>query len=1463
MKKFFMVFLLGLMLLSLQACDLFNGEDIDIDDSVQIDLFSSNENAVLSVDPSEIVERGTTVSVETSDIDGYQFLHWLKGSEIKSSEQTYTFDAVEDVTLEAVYEVLSQSSSVTLSADPSDALATMTPSEGFYVGSDVMFNAEPMHGFVFKHWLNLDTNSVLSTEAIFNHTLEGDLNIQAVYDVATTYHSFTYAANIANVTLTGPSESELLVGSPIALEAPSKEGYVFMHWKDVTNDLVMSDEHVYAFTLMHDLVIEAIYHEATYYEVSITSNREHINLALENPMVLAGNEILAEAKTISGLSFSHWEDESGSHVSNDKAYSFIVSEDITLIAIYNVHTSASDAAALALDNFDGDLTFLNTLLEEIISDSFSVTYTFEVKESFDYSTPDVIMTNTIEVTQKYLENNNQTILYNHYRMNSFDLTLDFTVIMVEKPLYVDLYVDLGSIINLLENDLDIDREIFGFEDGLTYVYLPLTKDQLDDGIDSIIDFIYDMLSEALNEDEQDYMDEILSIIENRDFYLDLTWLLNHELMVSDALLFEDIYLDTHLIFEAALLETLLNTMIDEMFDLDLIKDLIGDVTKEEFYDSDEYDELLEVLGLVDGYHISLKTFPYDNQTLHLDIDIYEAFMMFLDPEDLQGLHGIRFTVALNKGATITLPDQTLNAWDVGTDLLNLTIIDELIIFGDRYIDHVDLSVGDTFTLETLRLYGINIYSDTFDETRSQITIIENNDGEKDIVFDLYYAFYDKAVFKAPISYLDLSNLNGFFPESREDMEAINERFEPITLGFIFEALSHLLTMLEEEMVEETKALPTSDLVYQDHPNVQRYPNTYIVSTRYNEWNNERIINYVGSENYLAAFNYFKDSFDNEWSVDAYKDEIYGWYDILAIHEDGMRIYIEIYNSYQYLNAMEIYVSIQEPRPFPSADLIDVDELDWLPRANDTLLRDGGEYTDEFWFSYMTQVNHEDVYNHYIDLMDTNDWTISFQDSYTDGFSIHATYGYYSVDIYSSRRSNIPYMDTLYFYVNVYDESPEPLPQNDLTQAADHEKIPRYEDSIHISYSSSHWQNLTTHHYAVENTTLISIKDYFIDDIFTSINEFDPPVVHDMDDWYKIEVYHGYTLFTVQIYESADYIDAIGYTIEIRPFEVEDDLIDHPFVSPMEGSLLTLTYDISLKTKDYIYVSKASLDDIQNYFMDSSVLAAQGFNIGTLSEWGSNAFIDAYHPEWELYISIHDSFSSEFPGLTRYIFTITDLTPDPIPSEDLVSHEDDVNVPRFPNAIHIDHYYNEWNKTRTDYFLIHEDDYNNLINYFTQDLLTPDHGFASYHKETFGDYVEIFTHLGVDLINIEIYRSEVYIDAYEYIISIQYYSNFDINVTIPSYDLVLPNSYVFEYDYWMDNYYFEAIMLNSIDIVYQSFLDKLTSDSNFDIDHHYHDNQYAFIQASYNNDFFSVSINQDQNLAALTFYTIYGDFETNP
>lgn len=144
----------------------------------------------LSVDPEGggtasgggSVSEGTNVTLTAVPAQGYEFSGWREGTEIVSTDATYTFQASADRSLTAVFTVMIPTYTVTLSIDPAQADWGSVSGGGRYQdGTSVTVTATPAEGYQFVAWQEGGQN--VSTDASYTFTAGADRALVAVFAV--------------------------------------------------------------------------------------------------------------------------------------------------------------------------------------------------------------------------------------------------------------------------------------------------------------------------------------------------------------------------------------------------------------------------------------------------------------------------------------------------------------------------------------------------------------------------------------------------------------------------------------------------------------------------------------------------------------------------------------------------------------------------------------------------------------------------------------------------------------------------------------------------------------------------------------------------------------------------------------------------------------------------------------------------------------------------------------------------------------------------------------------------------------------------------------------------------------------------------------------------------------------------------------------------------------------------------
>ncbi len=112
----------------------------------------------VEISPDKFVySYGETVTVTATPKEGYKFIGWISNDVIISTEQTMTFNVVENTEINALFDVESSASDETyalkVSCNSDQGVVTVYPEKDVYNENEtVTISATPKEGYVFKEW---------------------------------------------------------------------------------------------------------------------------------------------------------------------------------------------------------------------------------------------------------------------------------------------------------------------------------------------------------------------------------------------------------------------------------------------------------------------------------------------------------------------------------------------------------------------------------------------------------------------------------------------------------------------------------------------------------------------------------------------------------------------------------------------------------------------------------------------------------------------------------------------------------------------------------------------------------------------------------------------------------------------------------------------------------------------------------------------------------------------------------------------------------------------------------------------------------------------------------------------------------------------------------------------------------------------------------------------------------------
>lgn len=292
------------------------------------------------------------------------------------------------ITITALFEASAPTQYLTVHLTTNNTtLGTVTPDYGTYtlaLNETLVLTATPNADASFDGWRMIIDGQTVATLPINPYPLTvnenilslGELTVMAVFSDSTSApDSVTIILNTADATMgttdPAPGIHSYAVGDYALMTAVPNEGYHFLYWIETATiaGMTMSDT-IYSVTAgmtvtpMHanvtfNLTAYFAVNEpgVTYYNVSaFSANTSMGNVSSNVPLgqVAENTVVTVTATPRPGFEFVHWVDEEGNVINATNPYTFTVTEDITLIAIFGTvginDIDASDVLIYAHNN---------------------------------------------------------------------------------------------------------------------------------------------------------------------------------------------------------------------------------------------------------------------------------------------------------------------------------------------------------------------------------------------------------------------------------------------------------------------------------------------------------------------------------------------------------------------------------------------------------------------------------------------------------------------------------------------------------------------------------------------------------------------------------------------------------------------------------------------------------------------------------------------------------------------------------------------------------------------------------------------------------------------------------------------------------------------------------------------------------------------------------------------------------
>ena len=226
---------------------------------------------------------------------------------------------------------------VTVAANPSNA-GTVTGGGTYNQGQSCTVSATANTGYTFTNWT--ENGNVVSSNATYTFNVEGNRNLVANFTLNN--YTVTVSANPSNGgTVTGGGN--FTYGQSCTVTATANTGYTFTNWTE--NGNVVSSNANYTFTVEGNRNLVANFTAITY-TITVSANPSNSGTTSGGGTYTHGQSCTVIATSADGYTFMNWT-ENGSVVSTDANYSFIVTNNRSLVAnfeeqqpdTYNINVS--------------------------------------------------------------------------------------------------------------------------------------------------------------------------------------------------------------------------------------------------------------------------------------------------------------------------------------------------------------------------------------------------------------------------------------------------------------------------------------------------------------------------------------------------------------------------------------------------------------------------------------------------------------------------------------------------------------------------------------------------------------------------------------------------------------------------------------------------------------------------------------------------------------------------------------------------------------------------------------------------------------------------------------------------------------------------------------------------------------------------------------------------------------------
>ena len=206
-------------------------------------------NAAETLTGAGVYKYGTSVTISTSPVTGYDFVNWTEYGDVISTNASYTFTITDNHSFTANFTL--KTFDVTTSVVPA-AGGSVTGAGSYYYNQEVTLFATPNTGYSFLNWSVNGT--IVSNQPQYIFQITQDVNFVATFEINTYYVSINVTPYNGG---TASGEGYYDYGTRVTVHATPNENYRFVEWM-VNNESVSTNES-YTFTISEDMRFIAVF----------------------------------------------------------------------------------------------------------------------------------------------------------------------------------------------------------------------------------------------------------------------------------------------------------------------------------------------------------------------------------------------------------------------------------------------------------------------------------------------------------------------------------------------------------------------------------------------------------------------------------------------------------------------------------------------------------------------------------------------------------------------------------------------------------------------------------------------------------------------------------------------------------------------------------------------------------------------------------------------------------------------------------------------------------------------------------------------------------------------------------------------------------------------------------------------------------------------------------------------------